>query len=63
MIGKLICWMLRAHAWRRLRKAEGAKMPVELLLKEPDGPTPSFRICGRCGATKTVKTRTRKVAQ
>lgn len=41
LIGKAICWLLRRHEWRRLRKAEGRD--------------PRFKICDRCGHRHTVK--------
>lgn len=44
MIGKLWCWMVRKHVWRKAHKTE------------PGG----NRYCRRCGTGRTVKKRQAK---
>jgi len=45
---RIICWLLRKHKWRRLRKAEKA---------ECTGFPSQSRICDRCGIRRAVKAR------
>lgn len=49
LLGKTVCYLLRTHKWRRLRKAENS----ELQITGAD----SLRICARCGTTRAVRAR------
>ena len=39
-LGASICWLLRKHKWRRLRKGEAITQPSD---------TEQWRKCSRCG--------------
>jgi len=53
MIGKLICWLLRRHKWRKLRKSETSYIPAEQIPFVPA----HHRVCNRCGIVRAVKAR------
>ncbi len=53
MIGKIICWMLRAHKWRRLRKGETSYIPASQFAFAPE----QHRVCDRCHVVREVMTR------
>jgi len=55
-LGRILCFCLGKHKWRRLRKGETAP----LLGGTVEGP--QTRICRRCGATKLVNSRQHKAA-
>ena len=59
MIGKLLCWLLRRHKWRRLRKAEQPKnyLVAELAMER------SIRVCDRCEVQRWAKARRRKMQE
>lgn len=54
--GKLICWALRSHKWRRLRKQE------RVALQDAREFSPQYRLCDRCGATRIAAKRKTKEA-
>jgi hypothetical protein len=47
---RILCWLLRGHKWRRLRKSEGLDW-LNADTKEV------ARICDRCGATRLAAKR------
>ena len=49
-LGTIICYALRRHKFRRLRKSEATGADDAALI----------RICDRCAATKMVKARGKK---
>ena len=55
-LGVSICWLLRKHKWRRLRKGE---VPTNKVIREHMGQT-AVRQCGRCGKQRWANPRTRK---
>lgn len=62
-LGRIICWLLRRHKDRRLRKRERMAYIEERLLT--DGKMTSddlhgVRKCRRCGATRLAKRRAAK---
>ena len=59
-LGAIICWLLRKHHWRRLRKAERVRlyelamatsghqgMDIELAKRQ--------RVCSRCGTRIAIR--------
>lgn len=61
---RLLCWILRGHNERRLRKGEVLHPTPEVLemVGRNDGlpDAKSVRICTRCGATRLAKKRKSK---
>ena len=61
-LGGIICWLLRGHKWRRLRKHEmsGLTEVRHNSMWMPVSDPCSVRQCTRCGATRLAKQRTRR---
>lgn len=60
-LGRVVCWLLRRHHWRRLRIAEQL-MVIAPLITGDEAPDPqAMRICSRCGATRLAKRRNHKL--
>lgn len=52
LLGKAVCFLLRSHKWRRLRKAESAEFHIT--------GTDPLRICDRCHIVRSVAPKARK---
>ncbi len=53
LLGKVVCALLRRHAWRRLRKGETSYIPAERVPFDPK----AHRVCDRCHAVRAVRVR------
>ena len=49
-LAAIVCFLLRAHKWRRLRKSEWHTQGISLAAAP-------LRICGRCGVRRAIKSR------
>ena len=56
--GAILCWLLRRHKWRRLRKRE---QPKNYLVAEHDMER-SIRVCDRCEVQRWAKARRKKAS-
>jgi hypothetical protein len=56
LLGKTVCFLLRSHKWRRLRKGESSYIPAEQVPFVPA----LHRVCDRCKIVRAVAPRVRK---
>ena len=64
-LGRVICWMLRRHHWRRLHIAEQLIAIAPIITGDEDPALVPhdphlLRVCKRCGVQRIVKRRAAK---
>ena len=59
LLGKTVCFLLRAHKWRKLRKGESSYIPADRVPFVPE----NHRVCNRCGMVRRKQQRKAKAAE